>query len=97
MVVPRPSSFTRPMARFVRRKDGLSYIYDPNPDMYVVNFGTGRPSWVSPLQPFRANLTQMLTSKDPDEGVDVFMSLYPGVMREVLENEFWKKTASLIY
>ncbi|KAJ2233161.1 hypothetical protein H4R99_000381 [Coemansia sp. RSA 1722] len=97
MIMPRPSSFTRPLARFITEKDALTYIYDLTPNMYEVDFGAGKPCWVSPIQPFRVNLTQLLTSKDPNEGVDVFISLYPGVMKEVLNNEFWNKVAKIIY
>ncbi|KAJ2389776.1 hypothetical protein GGI05_003398 [Coemansia sp. RSA 2603] len=97
MVLPRPSSFARPIARFIGHKNALTYIYDRSPYMYGVDFGTGNPEWVSPIEPFRVNLVQLLACKDPAEGVDVFMSVYPKVMEQVLNNESWTSVAKLMY
>ncbi|KAJ2783102.1 hypothetical protein GGI15_002698 [Coemansia interrupta] len=97
MVMPRPSSFARPIARFIGHKNALTYVYDQSPYMYGVDFGTGNPDWVSPIEPFRVNLVQLLACKDPAEGVDVFMSVYPKVMEQVLKNESWTSVAKLLY
>ncbi|KAJ2742738.1 hypothetical protein GGI20_004274 [Coemansia sp. BCRC 34301] len=97
MVTPRPSCFTRPIARFVSSKTATSFVYDLMPDMYEADFGNGRPSWVSPIEPFRANAVLLLTSQDNTDGLDVFMTAYPSVMKEILQNEFWCDFAKLIY
>ncbi|KAJ2055560.1 hypothetical protein GGI17_006607 [Coemansia sp. S146] len=97
MVTPRPSCFTRPIARFASSKTATSFVYDLMPDMYEADFGNGRPSWVSPIEPFRANAVLLLTSRDTTDGMDVFMTAYPSVMKEVLNNEFWCEFAKLIY
>ncbi|PIA16924.1 hypothetical protein COEREDRAFT_8065 [Coemansia reversa NRRL 1564] len=97
MVSNRPSCFTRPITRFVRSKTAMSFVYDVMPDMYVADFGNGRPEWVSPIQPFRANAVLLLTSHDTTDGVDVFMTAFPKVMKEVLRNEFWTSIAKIIY
>ncbi|KAJ2459771.1 hypothetical protein GGF42_001266 [Coemansia sp. RSA 2424] len=97
MVTPRPSCFTRPIAQFVTSKTATSFVYDLMPDMYEADFGNGRPSWVSPIEPFRANAVLLLTSRDTTDGLDVFMTSYPSVMEEVLKNEFWCDFAKLIY
>ncbi|KAJ2490912.1 hypothetical protein IWW37_002691 [Coemansia sp. RSA 2050] len=97
MVTPLPSCFTRPIARFAGSKTALSFVYDVMPDMYEANFGNGRPSWVSPIEPFRANAVLLLTSQDTTDGMDVFMTAYPSVMKEILKNEFWSDFAKLIY
>ncbi|KAJ2083823.1 hypothetical protein H4R24_000475 [Coemansia sp. RSA 988] len=97
MVACRPSCFTRPITRYVRSKTAISFVYDIMPDMYEADFGNGRPEWVSPIQPFRANAVLLLTSHDTTDGIDVFLSAYPKVMKEVLRNEFWTSVAKLIY
>ncbi|KAJ2822816.1 hypothetical protein FBU31_004480 [Coemansia sp. 'formosensis'] len=97
MVMPRPSCFTRPIARFAGNKTAMSFVYDLMPDMYEADFGNGRPSWVSPIEPFRANAVLLLTSHDNTDGIDVFLTAYPSVMKEVLKNEFWCDFAKLIY
>ncbi|KAJ2340268.1 hypothetical protein GGF43_006452, partial [Coemansia sp. RSA 2618] len=97
MVHPRPSCFTRPITKFSRSKTAMSFVYDVMPDMYVADFGDGRPAWVSPIQPFRANAVLLLTPKDHSDGVDVFMTAFPQVMKEILKNEFWTSLAKIIY
>ncbi|KAJ2000376.1 hypothetical protein GGI04_004177 [Coemansia thaxteri] len=97
MVNSRSSCFTRPIVRFARSKTAMSFVYDIMPDMYEADFGSGRPAWVSPIEPFRANAVLLLTSRDTTDGVDVFMTAYPDVMKEVLRNEFWCDFAKLIY
>ncbi|KAJ2367583.1 hypothetical protein H4S02_001643 [Coemansia sp. RSA 2611] len=97
MVTSRPSCFTRPITRFSRSKTAMSFVYDIMPDMYKADFGNGRPEWVSPIQPFRANAVLLLTGRDPTDGVDVFMTAYPRVMKEILKNEFWTSFAKIIY
>ncbi|KAJ2851111.1 hypothetical protein IWW36_001362 [Coemansia brasiliensis] len=97
MVNLRPSCFTRPITKFSRSKTAMSFVYDIMPDMYKADFGNGRPEWVSPIQPFRANAVLLLTSHDPTDGVDVFMTAYPRVMKEILKNEFWTNFAKIIY
>ncbi|KAJ2695820.1 hypothetical protein H4R19_005807 [Coemansia spiralis] len=67
------------------------------PDMYKADFGLGRPEWVSPIQPFRANAALLLTPHDAADGVDVFLTAFPKAMDEVLKNEFWNSIAELIY
>ncbi|KAJ2236864.1 hypothetical protein IWW45_001414 [Coemansia sp. RSA 485] len=97
MVDPLPTSFARPLARFIGHKSAMSFVYDVMPDMYKADFGHGRPAWVSPIKPFRANAVLLLTHKDATDGLDVFMSVYPEVMQEVLKNKFWTDIAKLIY
>ncbi|KAJ1733901.1 hypothetical protein LPJ61_001334 [Coemansia biformis] len=97
MVLGQPSSFTRPVVRYVRSKSAISFVYDTMPDMYEADFGNGRPEWVSPIEPFRANATLLLTPRDTTDGVDVFLTALPKAMEEVLKNEFWMSIAKLIY
>ncbi|KAJ2553816.1 hypothetical protein EV175_002801 [Coemansia sp. RSA 1933] len=97
MVTPRPSSFTRPAMSFSFHKTAMTFIYDVMPDMYAADFGFGRPAWVSPNEPFRANAVLLLTGKDPKDGIDVFMSTFPEAMDKVLKNEFWMSFAKKIY
>ncbi|KAJ2449200.1 hypothetical protein EV183_005020 [Coemansia sp. RSA 2336] len=97
MVNSRPSCFTRPITRFAGSKTAMSFVYDVMPDMYKADFGNGRPEWVSPIEPFRANAVLLLTNRDPTDGVDLFMTAYPRVMKEVLSNEFFTKFAKVIY
>ncbi|KAJ2233160.1 hypothetical protein IWW45_004412 [Coemansia sp. RSA 485] len=97
MVDPLPTSFARPLARFIGHKSAMSFVYDVMPDMYKADFGHGRPAWVSPIKPFRANAVLLLTHKDATDGLDVFMSVYPEVMQEVFKNKFWTDIAKLIY
>ncbi|KAJ2796348.1 hypothetical protein H4R21_004752 [Coemansia helicoidea] len=92
-----PASFARPVVRYVRSKSAISFVYDIMPDMYKADFGLGRPEWVSPIQPFRANATLLLTPRDAADGVDVFLTAYPKAMEEVLKNEYWTSVAQLIY
>ncbi|KAJ2907730.1 hypothetical protein GGI21_003596, partial [Coemansia aciculifera] len=77
MVMPRPSCFTRPIVRFLGSKTATSFVYDLMPDMYEADFGNGRPEWVSPIEPFRANAVLLLTNRDTTNGMDVFMTAYP--------------------
>ncbi|KAJ1822545.1 hypothetical protein LPJ56_000700 [Coemansia sp. RSA 2599] len=97
MVSSRPTSFARPMARFLFHRNAISFVYDVMPNMYKADFGHGKPTWVSPIKPFRANAVLLLTHKDPTDGIDVFMSVYPEVMKEVLQNKAWTDVAKLIY
>ncbi|KAJ2856733.1 hypothetical protein J3B02_001429 [Coemansia erecta] len=97
MVIPRPSSFARPITQFLWHKSATSFVYDVMPNMYKADFGHGKPVWVSPIKPFRANAVLLLTPKDATDGIDVFMSALPEVMEEVLQNEFWTSVAKLIY
>ncbi|KAJ1860234.1 hypothetical protein LPJ73_001467 [Coemansia sp. RSA 2703] len=97
MVTSRPSSFTRPISRFVGHKTAMTFVYDVMPNMYEADFGHGRPEWVSPIQPFRANAVLLLTHKDPTDGIDVFMTAYPDTMKVILKNEFWMDVANVIY
>ncbi|KAJ1662478.1 hypothetical protein EV178_005836 [Coemansia sp. RSA 1646] len=97
MVNPRPSSFTRPAMSFSFHKSAMTFIYDIMPDMYVTDFGYGRPMWVSPVEPFRANAVLLLTGRDSKDGVDVFMSTFPKAMDEILKNDFWMSVAQKIY
>ncbi|KAJ2718699.1 hypothetical protein GGI07_005635 [Coemansia sp. Benny D115] len=97
MVIPYPSSFAKPIVRFLGHKSALSFVYDIMPNMYVADFGEGTPVWVSPIQPFRANATLLLTPKDPTDGVDVFLTAFPDVMKEVFKNEYFVDYAKCIY
>ncbi|KAJ2163997.1 hypothetical protein GGF45_006230 [Coemansia sp. RSA 551] len=97
MVTSRPSCFTRPITQFTRSKTAMSFVFDVMPDMYVSDFGNGRPEWVSPIEPFRANAVLLLTGKDSTDGVDVFMTAFPRVMKEILKNEYWTSIAKIIY
>ncbi|KAJ1720384.1 hypothetical protein LPJ53_004976 [Coemansia erecta] len=97
MVTSCPSSFARPISRFMRHKSAISFVYDVMPNMYEADFGHGRPEWVSPIQPFRANAVLLLTHKDPSDGIDVFMTAYPNVMREILTSKSWADVAKIIY
>ncbi|KAJ2160025.1 hypothetical protein GGF46_002587 [Coemansia sp. RSA 552] len=97
MVESQPSCFTRPITRFARSKTAMSFVYDIMPDMYTADFGHGKPEWVSPIQPFRANAVLLLTHKDANDGVDVFMTAFPPVMKEILRNSFWTSVAKVIY
>ncbi|KAI9503057.1 hypothetical protein GGI25_003503 [Coemansia spiralis] len=92
-----PSCFTRPIVRFARSKTAASFVYDIMPNMYEADFGYGRPVWVSPIEPFRANATLLLTGRNPNDGVDVFLTAYPEVMKEILANKFWASVAAKTY
>ncbi|KAI7826380.1 transferase [Kickxella alabastrina] len=97
MVASRPSSFAKPLARFMNHKSAMTFVYDVMPDMYQGDFGYGRPAWVSPIKEFRANGVLLLTSQDSSDGIDVFMTALPDVMKEILKNEFWTNVAKRIY
>ncbi|KAJ2513902.1 hypothetical protein H4217_006068 [Coemansia sp. RSA 1939] len=97
MIGSRPSSFTRPAMNFSFHKTAMTFVYDVMPDMYVADFGYGRPVWVSPIEPFRANAVLLLTGSNPNDGVDIFLSTFSEAMDEILKNESWMSIVSKIY
>ncbi|KAJ1736925.1 hypothetical protein LPJ72_000941 [Coemansia sp. Benny D160-2] len=97
MIGSRPSSFTRPAMSFSFHKTAMTFVYDVMPDMYVADFGYGRPVWVSPIEPFRANAVLLLTGSNPNDGVDIFLSTFSEAMDEILKNESWMSIVSKIY
>ncbi|KAJ2593379.1 hypothetical protein H4R99_006111, partial [Coemansia sp. RSA 1722] len=65
--------------------------------LYSVDFGLGRPEWISPVPAFYANFVSILPKNARLDGYHIYVTTSKRTMKHVLSNRIWLEYASLIY
>ncbi|KAJ2359287.1 hypothetical protein IWW50_000009 [Coemansia erecta] len=97
MISARPSCFTRPMVYLSRHPTLLVITNETGFKLYKADFGDGLPEWVCTIPSFVANFIGLLPSPPPSTDIVVNITLKEPVMKHVLNNEFWRDLATIVY
>ncbi|KAI9480205.1 hypothetical protein LPJ78_001220 [Coemansia sp. RSA 989] len=97
MISARPSCFTRPMVYLARHPTSLVITNETGFKLYKADFGDGLPEWVCTIPSFVANFIGFLPSPPPSTDIVVNITLKAPVMKHILNNEFWRDLATIVY
>ncbi|KAJ2498649.1 hypothetical protein GGH96_004150 [Coemansia sp. RSA 1972] len=97
MLLARPSCFTRPMVYLARHPKSLVITNETNFKLYKANFGDGLPEWVCTIPSFVANFIGFLPSPPSSTDIVVNITLKQPVMKHIVNNEFWRDLATIVY
>lgn len=101
MISSHPSSHLRPLA-FVSSHQTTSMVITSQLHfgLYDADFGFGQPAFVSLTRLFAGSYTMaaiLPTAPDQEPGVNVLLTSNIVAMGNILKNEFWRKTAELVW
>ncbi|KAJ2160355.1 hypothetical protein GGF46_002303 [Coemansia sp. RSA 552] len=65
--------------------------------LFQNDFGSGIPSWVSPIPFFYANFASVLPVHPAANGYNVYISTETGTMRQILKNQLWTTYTEFVY
>ncbi|KAJ2477571.1 hypothetical protein IWW56_004253 [Coemansia sp. RSA 2131] len=97
MLLARPSCFTRPMVYLARHPRSLVITNETGFKLYKADFGDGLPEWVCTIPSFVANFIGFLPSPPSSTDIVVNITLKEPVMKHILNNEFWRDLATIVY
>ncbi|KAJ2611173.1 hypothetical protein H4S08_003283 [Coemansia sp. RSA 1365] len=97
MISARPSCFTRPMVYLSKHPTSLVITNETNFKLYKADFGDGLPEWVCTIPSFVANFIGFLPSPAISTDIVVNITLKAPVMKHILNDQFWKELATIVY
>ncbi|KAJ1794074.1 hypothetical protein LPJ59_004613 [Coemansia sp. RSA 2399] len=92
-----PDCFQRLMAYMMRVPTRFCVSSQARMDFYGVDFGNGRPMWVSPPKTYVPGYSSILPAPRSSGDFLIYLSVKGSIMSKVLCHPFWNSMVELVY
>ncbi|KAJ2817782.1 hypothetical protein IWW50_006048, partial [Coemansia erecta] len=92
------ASYGHAMAKGITTTNKVVVSNQSRFSLYQNDFGSGIPTWVSPIPVFYANFASILpVHPSSDGGYNLYLTVEKRVMANILQNNLWNSHVDLVY